>query len=72
MRGQLGTVDLESREILQAPRGRYGKLDAETVSEIRMRYAKGNASCSELAKYYNTSAQNILYIVSRHTWKHVP
>ena len=70
--GRLGTAVVQYREIVPTTHRRTQKLDVAAVIEIRERYARGNVSSGDLARYYNTTANNILAIVSRRTWRDVP
>jgi hypothetical protein len=72
MRGAVGTATVQDHEIVPTSHRRHAKLDTAVVAEIRERYAKGNVSTGELAKYYSTTANNVLSIVSRRTWRDVP
>jgi hypothetical protein len=47
------------------------KLTAETVRQIRKRYAAGNVSCIALAAEYGVSTSAVQLAVGRKTWKHV-
>lgn len=45
------------------------KLSKEIVKEIRNRYHSSNLSTAQLAKEYNVTPSNLMYILSNKTWK---
>jgi len=47
------------------------KLTAKKVRDIRMRYAKGGATLTELGRKYGAHFVTIWDVVHRRTWKHV-
>jgi len=56
------------------PRGSLvntAKLTPEAVTQIRIKYANGEANQSELARTYGVSHSSIQAIIARRNWKHI-
>jgi hypothetical protein len=72
VKGSVGSAEIKHFDLIDTPqRRRHQKITAADVTEIRRRYAKGGFAASDLCKYYGISANTVLAIVSRRTWRDV-
>lgn len=58
--------------IRQGERNGQHKLTAEAASDIRRRYAMGDATQVQLAHEYGVGQSRISAVILRQTWRHVP
>lgn len=57
--------------LVRGPRFWSAKLDEQRVTEIRMRYAAGEATQYELASQYGVNQPTVSEIIRRKIWRHV-
>lgn len=73
----LGTLDDNLKDCAAKHRMHPGertnsaKLTAQQITELRLRYANGDANQYQLAAEYGVVQPVISRIIRRHTWKHV-
>ena len=59
-------------KIRRGEQNNKAKLTESQVTEIRVRYANGNTSSVKLAREFGVDKANILQIIHRKTWRHIP
>lgn len=71
-KGDMNGLRIHPDSALKGERNRASKVTAAQVTEIRMRYAAGTETQTDLARRFGVTQTAIWRIVRGHSWKHLP